>query len=131
MPAIASRDATDPHAETKSLEPILHEIAALLETKRFGISEEIRNYPAPIPACDQHFNYMLEERARISDELNRVVKLITTKPAHKDDTESIDEFVRFSRDLDDDAKRKIRSRLQCDYLLSSTPGCSISGRSGA
>lgn len=112
MPTVASRDASDQHAETKSLEPILHEIKALLETKRFGISEEIRKYPAPIPGCDQHFNYMLEERARISDELNRVGKFFAATPAPKDCIESIDEFVRSSPDLDDDAKREIRSRLR-------------------
>jgi hypothetical protein len=112
MRAIASRDASDMHVEAKSLEPILHEIKALLETKRFGISEEIRKYPAPIPGCDQHFNYMLEERARISDELNRVVKLFTSQPARQDRIESIDAFVSSSPDLDDDTKRAIRSRLQ-------------------
>ena len=111
MRAIASRDASDTQVEAKSLEPILHEIKALLESKRFGISEEIRKYPAPIPGCDQHFNYMLEERARISDELNRVVKLFTSQPACQDRIESIAEFVRSSPDLDDDAKRAIRSRL--------------------
>ena len=112
MRAIASRDASGMPVEAKSLEPILHEIKALLETKRFGISEEIRKYPAPIPGCDQHFNYMLEERARISDELNRVVKLFTSQPACQDRIESIAEFVSSSPDLDDDAKRAIRSRLQ-------------------
>jgi hypothetical protein len=111
MPTVEPRDASDPHAETKSLEPILHEIKALLATKRFGISGEIRKYPPPIPACDQHFNYMLEERARISDDMNRVVKLFTAKQARKDCIESIEEFVRSSPDLDDDAKRGIRSRL--------------------
>jgi len=112
MRAIASRDASDMHVEAKSLELILHEIKALLETKRFGISEEIRKYPAPIPGCDQHFNYMLEERARISDELNRVVELFTSQPARQDRIESIDAFVSSSPDLDDDTKRAIRSRLQ-------------------
>lgn len=111
MPTVESHDASEPHTETKSLGPILHEIKSLLEAKRFGISEEIRRYPAPIPGCDQHFNYMLGERARISDELNRVVTLVTAKPAHKDCIESIDEFVRSSPDLDDDAKRRIISRL--------------------
>ena len=112
MPATASRNASDIEAEANTLEPILHKIKALLETKRFGISEEIRKYPAPIPGCDQHFNYMLEERARISDELNRVVKLFAAQSGRRVRIEAIDEFVRSSPDLDDDAKRAIRSCLE-------------------
>jgi hypothetical protein len=47
--------------------------ARLNEEKR-RIYEEIRNYPRPVPVCDQHFNYLLEERDRICRELNRLEK---------------------------------------------------------
>jgi hypothetical protein len=43
-----------------------------LEKQQQRIYEEIRNYPKPIPACDVQFNYLLEQRAGISDELNRL-----------------------------------------------------------
>lgn len=42
-----------------------------LESERHRVNEAIRNYPTPIAACDAQFNYLLEERARIVQELDR------------------------------------------------------------
>ena len=42
-----------------------------LENERHRINEEIRNYPMPIAGCDEQFSYLLEERARIAQELDR------------------------------------------------------------
>ncbi len=36
-----------------------------LVAEKARIAEEIRSYPAPIPACDAQFNYLLERRAEI------------------------------------------------------------------
>jgi len=43
-----------------------------LESKRRPIQEEIRRYPPPIPACDAHFNHLLEQRSLLSRELVRL-----------------------------------------------------------
>jgi hypothetical protein len=43
---------------------------ALLERRR-AIAEEIARHPRPITGCDVHFNRMLEERAAISQEIDR------------------------------------------------------------
>jgi chorismate mutase len=43
-----------------------------LEAERLRIQREITSYPAPIPACDAHFNHLLEQRAMICDELARI-----------------------------------------------------------
>jgi hypothetical protein len=43
---------------------------ALLERRR-AIAEEIGRHPRPITGCDVHFNRMLEERAAISQEIDR------------------------------------------------------------
>ena len=42
---------------------------AELENERRRIIDEIKAYPTPIPACDAQFNFLLEERARIEQEL--------------------------------------------------------------
>jgi hypothetical protein len=42
---------------------------ALLESERLRVQAEIASYPMPIPACDVYFNGLLEQRARICDEL--------------------------------------------------------------
>jgi hypothetical protein len=40
-----------------------------LEQERIRLNTEISAYPGPIPGCDAHFNHLLEERARLSDEI--------------------------------------------------------------
>ncbi len=47
------------------------EIAAL-EEERNRIREEIASYPPPIPACDEHYNHLLERRDQLSRELARL-----------------------------------------------------------
>jgi hypothetical protein len=44
------------------------------ENERQRINKEIRDYPTPIAGCDAQFNYLLEERARIAQELDRLKK---------------------------------------------------------
>jgi hypothetical protein len=47
------------------------EIRNVLMTRRQAIAEEIGRHPRPITACDVHFNRLLEERAALSQELDR------------------------------------------------------------
>ncbi|HTG98449.1 MAG TPA: hypothetical protein VL982_13475 [Burkholderiales bacterium] len=49
--------------------------AALL-ARRQAIAEEIGRHPRPITACDVHFNRLLEERAALSAEIDRLDDLI-------------------------------------------------------
>ncbi len=61
--------------ETRTTETLWLEVKTYLEEKKYLINEEIINYPPPIPACDAQFNYLLEERARLTAELNRLQDL--------------------------------------------------------
>ena len=62
---------------------------ALLE-RRQAISEEIARHPRPITACDVHFNRLLEERAALTEEIDRLEALedrrdsLPTANAHGD-----------------------------------------------
>jgi hypothetical protein len=47
------------------------EIRKALLVRRQAIAEEIGRHPRPITACDVHFNRLLEERAALSQELDR------------------------------------------------------------
>lgn len=50
-------------------------LKTFLEEKKAEIEAEIIHYPPPIPACDQQFNYLLEQRALIAEELRRFKQL--------------------------------------------------------
>jgi hypothetical protein len=51
-------------------------LRAHLAGRRRALAEEIGRHPRPITACDVHFNHLLEERAALSSELDRLDALI-------------------------------------------------------
>lgn len=75
-----------------SIEALCLEIRRFLLARRQRLAEEIGRHPRPITACDVHFNRLLEERALLSEELER-----------------FDEFVAVSGLLTPEAKHKIRA----------------------
>jgi hypothetical protein len=86
-------------------------IRAHLEDHQRRVYEEIRNYPRPIPACDQQFNWLLEERARISQELERL-QLAYDDGLARGGVEAIVDFVQSSRYMDEGARQGVRSCFQ-------------------
>jgi len=43
-----------------------------LHDQREAIAREIARHPRPITGCDVHFNRLLEERAALSEEIDRL-----------------------------------------------------------
>ena len=82
-----------------------------LDKEMRRVRDEIRSYPAPIPACDAQFNYLLEEREALSSELARVREFMNKDTDSADARSSIDAFLSFSSYLDDAAKREIRALI--------------------
>ena len=52
------------------------ELRSALVKRRQAIAEEIACHPRPITACDVHFNRLLEERAALSEQIDRLDDLI-------------------------------------------------------
>lgn len=53
----------------------LRALEAQLEAMREAIGRELAEIPPPVPACDVHFNRLLEDRGRVVDTLQRLRKL--------------------------------------------------------
>lgn len=51
---------------------ICSQVEARLWQERERIYAEIHAYPPPIPACDAQFNYLIEKRAAVAQELSKV-----------------------------------------------------------
>ena len=71
-----------------------------LEHRRLQINKEIGNYPAPIPACDAQFNYLLEKRSRISAVLKLIDALLTKSESGLIDLKTVDELGKMSNRID-------------------------------
>lgn len=100
-------------ANTERLEPVVsicQEIRDYLEHRRDQVCKEITHYPTPIPACDVHFNRLLEERTKIFQALARLEELRGDGQTRQDDMASIDDFIRSSEAINDKDRHKFCKR---------------------
>ncbi|MGW8184421.1 MAG: hypothetical protein ACWGMT_10740, partial [Burkholderiales bacterium] len=67
---VASPHKSRASPDSSRPESIWDEIRIRLKRRRDEILERIGGYPTPIPACDVDFNRLLEERARVFEELD-------------------------------------------------------------
>ncbi len=72
---------------------------------------EIEHYPPPIPACDAQFNYLLERRDRIAEELRRLDAVCSERPTGSDDLAAWDAFIETSEFIHADTAQALRERL--------------------
>jgi hypothetical protein len=79
-----------------------------LENQRDRINHEIGLYPTPIAGCDQQFNYLLEQRARISAECRQLKEAENQSLSGEDPLKVLDDFIRSSHTIEKGAGRAIR-----------------------
>jgi hypothetical protein len=89
-----------------------NQIRAQLETEKVHIYEAIGNYPTPIAGCDQQFNYLLEERARISRELDQLNESCLASITIKESIKLMKEFMQSSSSIDPQAEQAIQAYLE-------------------
>ncbi len=94
------------------MKTIWREIKVHLEKEKKRIIDEIINYPPPIPACDVQFNFLLEERSRITQELRRLREASRKGANHTDAIRLIREFIRSCKYIDESLKVKLTSDLE-------------------
>lgn len=92
--------------DTTTPEAIWLEIRTQLEKKKKQIYDEIVAYPPPIPACDAQFNYLLEERARLTQELSRVLEISGKGATMADNLILLREFIASCADIDEAVKAR-------------------------
>lgn len=80
---------------------------AELNALREAISRELCTIPPPVPACDVNFNRLLEDRARIIDELQTLARLRASQPGR----DQLAAFCRASGALDASGKSRIEALL--------------------
>lgn len=81
-------------------------ITSHLELELRDVQGKIKSYPTPIPACDEHFNWLLEERTKISIELANARELSTDERLGL-----IRDFIRSSAHFDEVQRQRIESNI--------------------
>ena len=106
MPSAKSQETlTIPQIERDWIESAWEAIKEQLERKRGVILDDIAKYPHPIPACDQHYNYLLQERLRLSLELKRLKGAIDESMTSQNPRRSVQTFVENCPDISPDVLR--------------------------
>lgn len=83
-----------------------------LENSKRSILEEIRNYPTPIAGCDQQFNYLLEQRDRVSGELSRLACVRRDNTIQETYVEALNDFTDASACIDEELKVRLTAKLR-------------------
>jgi hypothetical protein len=94
---------------SESILNVLTEIKNHLQGRSDRIYEEIRTYPSPIPACDVQFNHLLEERAKLSKELNLVDTLVARCQDGSANIRAVEEFISSSNYFGDEMVKKLKA----------------------
>lgn len=110
MPSQKAHNEMKRQLEVALLESLLKSIKDHLENERQRIYQEIKHYPAPIASCDVQFNYLLEERTTIAQELKRL-QALSRETLTRDDVELIDEFIMSSNYFKGETEKRMRSIL--------------------
>lgn len=97
---------------TALVEPLWQEIGSHLEKEKQRIFDEILHYPPPIPACDVQFNFLLKERAKITQELRRMREMAEKDANDCDRAQAIREFVRSCKYFDASLEAKFLLELE-------------------
>ena len=100
-----------PTIEKASAEFVWKEIKAALEQEQERIYHAITDYPSPIPACDEQFNYLLEKRAQVSRDLARAEAAVKTQPSLAACRKFVDELAATSSFITDETARRLRSLM--------------------
>jgi hypothetical protein len=95
-----------------SLESACIELRAYLDRLRRSIDEEIRSYPTPIPRCDAQFNYLYEQRSRLSLALERINAALTGTASPFRLTDAITHFISAAAYSDGAEEENLRRRLR-------------------
>jgi hypothetical protein len=105
------RSAAESSVRAEPARSPLTELEDHLENARRSILAEIRNYPPPIAACDQQFNYLLEQRDRIVGELSRLASIRRDNSARETDVKALIDFINASDCIAHELKRRLLQLL--------------------
>jgi len=95
-----------------SAERDLKLLRSLLTERIERVNQEVRNYPQPIAHCDDQLNKLLEQRARLSGQLDRITALADGDLPRAARVALIEALVTSPSGLDDEAEEQFRSRLR-------------------
>jgi hypothetical protein len=100
--------------DLRSLRSLCEELRDHLERRSAALSEEVRSYPTPIARCDEQLSGLLEQRASVFRQLDRLTALADRDLSREDCAALIREFMSSAARPDDESEARIRSRVTAE-----------------
>lgn len=104
----ASQNSQSRRSDIQRVKIYWSQVICAIEKRRDEIFEQIKNYPMPIPACDEQFNYLLEVRARVSSELSNLNEVTMQPRSLRECKKHLDELVQIPGLLDEETEQELR-----------------------
>jgi hypothetical protein len=90
------------------------ELRDYLDSAKRQADEEIRTYPTPIPRCDAQFNYLYEQRSRLSQFLERLNAALAHDDGIGELANTLADFVTRPPFTDSVMELQLRERLSAE-----------------
>ena len=97
--------------DSDDLRSIAVELRDYVARVRASVDDEIRTYPTPIPRCDAQFNFVYEQRGRLTELLNVLDSGLERGDPPSQLASVIAGFVASSPLRESDEERALRKRL--------------------
>jgi hypothetical protein len=97
------------------------ELRNYLDSAKRLVDEQIRTYPTPIPRCDAQFNYLYEQRSRLSQFLERVNAALTHDDGYGELANALAAFVTSPPFNDSAVEQQLRERLSAELARPKAP----------
>jgi len=98
-------------ADSNRLRSIAGELRDYVARVRASVDDEIRTYPTPIPRCDAQFNFVYEQRGRLTELLNLLDAELGGGDHPSQLASVVAGFVASSPLCESDEERDLRKRL--------------------
>jgi hypothetical protein len=88
------------------------ELVDHLQRAKRAVEEEIRRYPTPIPRCDAQFNYLYEQRSRLSQQLVLTNRVLGAGASEGELIDAVAAFIASDRSAPTAEEQALRARLK-------------------
>jgi len=110
-----------------NMRSIAVELRDYLVRARASVDEEIRTYPTPIPRCDAQFNFVYEQRSRLTEFVNILNAVLDREDPESTLASVLAGFIASSPLSDGIEESDLRTRLaavmsRSSFARTSTPG---------
>ena len=100
-----------------ALRAVVEQIRGCMQRLKHVLDDEIRGYPTPIPRCDAQFNFLYQQRTRLSQDLLRSGPAVAGDAAPAAMLDVLQHFIDAAAYTEDPEEHALRARARAILRL--------------